>query len=192
MTTNVFGISLRLMVVALAMLFAGSVFAAKTWVWEAENITGQLSGKAFQIAKLTRDPTGKVSEKQVLTIPKAEKGKKIPEDSVQYKINVPADGSYYLWARVRWSTGCGNSVNMSIDGVKGSYVITSGTYDALHWLALLDGKNPLKLTLKKGAVTLTLTSKENGLMLDQFLLTDTARYRPADIYTATKDFVLDK
>lgn len=192
MKNKFYGISLRMLVLMLAMLCAGSVFAAKTWVWEAENITGQLSGKAFQIAKLTRDPTGKVSEKQVLSIPKAEKGKKFPEDSVTYKINVPADGNYYLWARVRWSTGCGNSINMSIEGIKGSYVITDGTYDALHWLALLDGKNPLKLALKKGTETLTLTSKENGLMLDQFLLTDSAKYRPADIYTATKNFVQDK
>lgn len=191
MTNKLYGNSIRLLVLALAMLCAGAVFAAKTWVWEAENITGVLSGKAFQIAKLTRDPTGKVSDKKVLTIPKAEKGKTVPEDSVNYKINVPADGNYYLWARVRWSTGCGNSVNMTIEGIQGSYVITDGTYDALHWLALLDGKNPLKLQLKKGTVTLKLTSKENGLMLDQFLLTDSMKYRPADIYTATKDFVLD-
>ena len=83
--------------------------------------------------------------------------------------------------------GCGNSFYLSLPGVRKTKVILGGdcTYDALHWITLGNAGKPDALKLTKGTMTFTLISKESGIMIDQFLLTTDARYKPAGAYSPT-------
>lgn len=181
----------QLIMVTLCTIFVTSVlFAASPLVWEGEQVKG-LSGRAFKIQKLTKDPTGKVSGNKVIGIDKVAKGQKVASDSAAYRVNIPANGTYYLWARLRWSNGCGNSFLMTISGIRGNWILGGdGTYEALHWLSLSDGGRPRALPLKKGVITFTLGAKESGAMADQFLLTTDRRYVPAGTYKATANLLV--
>lgn len=182
------GAQTLLLAVCATLASSSLVFAATPLVWEAEAATN-LSGKAFKVMKLAQDPSGQVSGKKILGIDKIEKGQPIPKDSVAYKIKIPADGTYYLWVRVRWSDGCGNSIMASISGVKADWKITGPTYGSMQWLTPMDAKNPLALRLKKGTTTVTIKSSESGIMMDQLLLIADKKYKPASIYTPTKDLL---
>ncbi|HEY3379427.1 MAG TPA: hypothetical protein VGL77_18265 [Armatimonadota bacterium] len=181
----------RALCLACGMLCMTSVlYAASPLVWEGEQVAS-FSGKAFKKIKLTGDPMGKVSGNWVVGIDKVEKGEKVAKDDVLYHVKIPATGTYYLWGRVRWSTGCGNSFLMNIAGVKGNWILGGdGTYEVLHWICLSDGPRQLALKLKKGTVDFKLSAKESGTMLDQFLLTTDAKMVPAGIYTTTPNLLL--
>jgi hypothetical protein len=101
-----------------------------------------------------------------------------------FTFDVPKDGSYYLWARVWWNDGCGNSIAMSIDGAKPFTFGQDATYKCWHWV-----KSPPRLSqlkLKAGTHTLTLTNREDGLRIDQILLESNRRFVPIDIETVTQ------
>ncbi|MHB9025352.1 MAG: hypothetical protein ACYC7E_14480 [Armatimonadota bacterium] len=177
------------------LLCAGLLLAAPqryiTIVFEAEQATG-LAKTIFVVEKVTQDASGKISGNKVLAIPKTPQGTKIPRDEVTYKVKIPATGTYYLWTRTFWTTGCGNSVFMKVEGYdSGKWIIGGdGSYDFMHWVCLSDGdnsSNPRPLKLKQGTVTFTLGAREGGVRIDQFLLTTDRKKRPADIYTPTKD-----
>ena len=182
------GTALRVLVVV-AALSCSSALLAKTWIWDGFNTSEKLSGKAFTTLKLTKDPTGQVAGNKVLWTPKMEKGAKPSADSAIYNINIPADGDYYLWARVRWASGCGNTFYITAPGTAQAILGGDGTYDALHWVNWIDAGKPKKLSLHKGVNTITLGARESGTMVNQFLLTDDAKYRPAAAYFATPGFV---
>lgn len=177
------------------VLVAGALLAAKstTLIFEGEQVAN-LSGKGFVFKKYVEDPTGKVSGNKVLAVPKCEAGSKPTKDTVTYKVRIPVTGVYYLWARTFWSTGCGNSFLLQVQGYdtdKEWIIGGDGTYDALHWVCLNDsGDNrtrPRPLRLKKGVVAFTLGVKEGGTMVDEFLLTTDALKRPEGCYKPTPD-----
>jgi len=182
---------MKKIIITLAILAVFSLSSFGTdLVWEAETPTK--AGKVFAVENLTRDPSNNISGNKVLAVPKTPKGEKPKTDEVTYTINVPANGTYYLWARVRWSTGCGNSFLIGMTDIfKGSIIIGGdATYNSLHWVSLKDGKNLKKLTLKKGKQDIILSTKETGsAMCDQFLLTTDAKKKPSGIYSATKNLV---
>jgi len=181
------GSALRALVIVAALYGATALFATE-WIWEGETTSSELSGKAFQVMKLTKDPTGQVAGKKVLGIPKMAKDAKIEADSVDYQLNIPKDGTYYLWARVRWASGCGNTFYITAPGTTKAILGKDATYDALHWICWNDAGKPKKLVLHKGVVTISLGARESGTMVDQFLLTNVATYRPASVYNATPNF----
>ena len=188
-------------ILALAVLCSATrLFAAPvkylTLCWEAEDARG-ITGKVFRVKKLPEDPSGMVSGKKVLEIPRVPKGEKVKPDSVYYKVNIPATGTYYFWARTLWSTGCGNTFTLKLAGFPGDWVIgKDASYDFLHWVCLTDtGDDKSKvrpLHLKKGVLKITLATREAGVMADQFVLTNDPQFQPAGIYKATKDLLVLK
>ncbi len=187
---------------SLAALFSAAIvlWAApqfRTLIFEAEDVQ-KLSGKTFKVMKCIEDPSGKVSGKKVLAVPKLQPGEKVVKDEVTYRVRIPETGTYYFWARTFWSSGCGNSFYLKVEGYNaGEWVIGGdGTYDSLHWVCLSDGgdnNRPRPLQLKKGVVTFTLGAKESGARADQFLLTTDRQKEPQDIYHPTPDLlVIDK
>jgi hypothetical protein len=159
-------------------------------VWEGEDV-GKLPGKVFFVKKKAEDPSGKVSGNKALAVPKLDPGAKVAREEITYKVKVPADGRYYLWARTFWTTGCGNSFFVKVQGYdSGEWIIGGdGTYNMMHWVCLSDtGDNksrPRPLILKKGTVTITFGSRESGTMLDQAVLANDPGFQPAGIYKAT-------
>lgn len=191
MRTRTWGVSIIIMVALFLLMTSTQSFAKDTrWVWEAED--GRIAtGKAFVVKPYVKDPTGPVSGKKVMAIEKLPQGQKVAKDEVTYQVTIPENGVYYLWARVLWSTGCGNSFLFKSQGITGEWVLGGdGTYDAMHWICLSDGNRPRALQLKKGKITFTLGAKESGTRADQFLLTTDRRYVPQGIYKATANLLV--
>lgn len=159
-------------------------------VWEGEDPLVKLPGKVFFIKKKKEDPSTKVSGDKALAVPKVDPGEKVAREDVVFHVNVPADGRYYLWMRTFWTTGCGNSFFVKVQGYdSGEWTIgNDATYNMMHWVCLSDTGNhtkPRPLILKKGKVDITLGSRESGTMLDQAILTSDPDFQPAGVYKPT-------
>jgi hypothetical protein len=162
--------------------------------WEAENTTVTGKDMGFYIATRKEVAGGKVSGGKVLATPKLDPGEKITDpDAVTYQVKIPQDGTYYLWGRCIWSTGCGNTFNIRVEGSTSGQWILGGdsTYDVLHWICLSDGgdnaDSPRPLALKAGTVTITLGQRESATQVDEFMLSTDAKKRPAGDYLPTAD-----
>jgi len=177
------GITAAALLTIASMLFA----AAKSKViFEAEDGT-IVTKQSFRVQKSPEDAGTKASGGKVMAIPKAPLGEKVKPDQVTYKVNIPADGFYVLWGRTYWTTGCGNSFSVKVEGYNDAVWTLGGdaTYDVLHWVCLKDGDTPRKLKLRKGVVTITLVAKEPGVRADEFILTTDAETLPAGVYKPT-------
>ncbi len=191
----------------LGVLCAAALWAAPRYLYLCfEGEDGHVTpfspkAKVFYVKKYSEDASGRVSGKKVLAVPKSvpglfgpeEQDKKPPPEEVTYKVRVPESGKYCLWMRTLWTSGCGNSFGIKVEGQSGKYVIGGdATYDTQHWLCLNDGdtSKPLPMTLAKGVVTITLIAKESGTMVDQFLLTTDSKVTPANVYKPTPDLLV--
>lgn len=99
-----------------------------------------------------------------------------------FEFTVDTKDTYYLWARVWWLDGCGNSLGMSINGEKEFTFGQDATYKQWHWV-----RAPLRLSqldLNAGKHTLRLSNREDGVAVDQILITRNKRYVPVGIEKA--------
>lgn len=156
-------------------LFPAAGFAANAKVcFEAE--------KPASIQSPLKKVTGKgakVSGGGYLEIPwDGNKTKGIGQST--YKFNVKTAGTYYIWARTFWANGCGNSVEVSVNGSDGKILGEDGTYDAWHWVG-----GRARVTLKAGQNTLVLKNRETGVMVDQFFFCQDGDYTPTAIRKIT-------
>ena len=129
-------------------------------------------------------PLRKVSEKGVsgggaVEIP-WDKNKTKGIGSATYKFNVKTPGVYYVWARGFWANGCGNSVEVSVNGSAPKVLGEDGTYDAWHWVG-----GRAKVQLKAGVNTLVLHNRETGVKVDQFFMCQDKDYTPTGIRPIT-------
>ena len=130
-------------------------------------------------------PLRKVAEKGasgngVIEIP-WDKNKTKGIGNATYKFNVKTPGVYYVWARTFWANGCGNSVEVAVNGSSPKVLGEDGTYDAWHWVG---GK--ARVQLKVGVNTLVLHNRETGVKVDQFFFCQDADYTPTGIRPITK------
>lgn len=98
-----------------------------------------------------------------------------------YTFNVKTAGTYYVWARTFWANGCGNSIEVSVNGSDGKILGEDGTYDAWHWVG-----GRARVALKAGANTLVLKNRETGVRVDQFFFAQDGEYTPTGIRKVTK------
>jgi hypothetical protein len=80
-----------------------------------------------------------------------------------------------VWLRTRWNDGCGNSVLVALDGGEPVSVGNDGTYRAWHWIR--GGRHPLTT----GPHRLDIIPSEDGVAVDQILITDDLDYYPSGI-----------
>jgi hypothetical protein len=81
-------------------------------------------------------------------------------------------GEQQLWLRARWRDSCGNSVSLSIDGKDERTVGQDGAYGIWHWVhaGVLNAKGEPQL--------LTLHGREDGIAIDELLLTSQPDFQP--------------
>lgn len=100
--------------------------------------------------------------------------------SATYKFNVKTAGVYYVWARSFWANGCGNSVEVAVNGSPPKVLGEDGTYDSWHWVG---GK--ARVQFKAGANTLVLHNRETGVKVDQYFFCQDKDYTPVGIRSIT-------
>ena len=112
----------------------------------------------------------KNSGKGYVEIPvKANSGKKKGDDVVLpgravFKVNVGHKGTYHLWARVLWRSGCENSFWVKV-GAKPRVLLEESTYNAWHWVKL-----DKQVTLASGVNLIEFQNREDGVCLDEVQL----------------------
>lgn len=101
-----------------------------------------------------------------------------------YEIDIPTDGFYYLWARVYWDNECSNSLSVQINDGPLFLFGQTATYKTWHWV-----RSPPRLAvmnLSQGANRLTFHNREDGIRIDQVLLTRNRRLIPVGIEPVTQ------
>jgi hypothetical protein len=100
-----------------------------------------------------------------------------------WKFTVEREGKYILWCRVWWADECGNSLTMYLDDNRPFIFGQDSTYKTWHWVKALSSLK--QLTLDAGEHTLTVKHREDGMRIDQILLTRHKRYIPVGVEDTT-------
>lgn len=109
--------------------------------------------------------------------PKVEAGKAV------FAFETPVDGNFILWCRVWWEGECSNSFTVQIDDQPAFLFGEDATYKVWHWVKYPVARTTKPLQLSKGRHTLTFRNREDGVRLDQVLLSADRRFVPVDIET---------
>ena len=99
-------------------------------------------------------------------------------------VDVSEDGSYFFWLRAYWEGECSNSLQVRIDDRPPFVVGEDGTYHTWHWVKYPMSRLTTLPALSRGRHTLTLLNREDGVRMDQILLTTDKRFVPVGIEKA--------
>lgn len=165
-------------------LAASGLCHAANLVVEAE-ACGELEAPFVRVAAATPPPgviaVSGASGENYLALPQGSGNPPaVTAGKAVYDITIPADGTYTLWLRGWWDDSCGNSVSVQIADLP-VFMVEDSTYKTWHWV-----KSPPRLSqlqLKAGPLRLALLNREDGVRIDQILLTSDRRYVPVDIET---------
>lgn len=163
---------------ALPLLAAG-LATAGTVCLEAEAARDVQAPMAIAKADPARDGRDPMSGDACLVVPEgAGKPPKVGGSAV-LDFEVAEAGTYVLWTRAWWTDRCGNSVSVAVDDGK-PCIVEDSTYKSWHWLKL----KAVTFNLSAGKHRLKLLNREDGVRLDQFLLTTDAGFVPVGIEKA--------
>lgn len=98
-----------------------------------------------------------------------------------FTVDVPEDDSFTLWCRVWWEGECSNSFNVKADDQPVFLFGEDATYKVWHWVKYPVSRTTPPLKLAKGKRTLTFHNREDGVRLDQILLSADKRFVPVEI-----------
>lgn len=104
-----------------------------------------------------------------------------PNGKAILKVTVPADGNYTLWCRVWWEGECSNSFTVTVNDDPPFLFGEDATYKAWHWVRYPVSRTAKPLSLKAGENTLSFLNREDGVRLDQVVLSADRRFVPVDI-----------
>lgn len=155
------------------VILGGDGIAVAVEGWHA--VDGASGGKYIEIpqAPIKSPEEEKDSE---------DSSKKIQGKAV-YEFEVASAGVYYLWCRVWWLDSCGNSLSINLDAAKPFAFGQDRTFKTWHWVKAIDGLK--QLNLSGGTHTLTIHAREDGVRVDQILLTKNKNYVPVGIEDVT-------
>ena len=138
--------------------------SAKIFVYEAENTLRPLK------PPLCVQPANDASGNSVLAIPlDAGKG----QGFAAYSFPGLPDGDYAVWQRVWWTDGCSDSIACVVG--EEMAVVSDGIHQRWHWL------RPVRTFHLTSQTELRLVNREDGIMVDQILLTTDSGYQPRGI-----------
>ena len=97
-----------------------------------------------------------------------------------YRIDVPEEGAFTLWCRVWWEGECSNSFTVNADDQPAFLFGEDATYKTWHWVKYPVSRTVSPIKLAKGPHTLTFSNREDGVKLDQILLSADKRFVPVE------------
>ncbi|MDD3543855.1 MAG: hypothetical protein PHG96_00680 [Kiritimatiellae bacterium] len=106
---------------------------------------------------------------------------KVTDGKAVFAFEVPSDGIFTLWCRVWWEGECSNSFTVQSDDGAAFLFGEDATYKVWHWVKYPVARTTAPLRLSKGRHTLTFRNREDGVRLDQILLSADRRFVPVDI-----------
>lgn len=167
---------LSLLVSPLCLVAAPLVFEAETAV-EIEApvalVTNAVAGA---------DVNHSASDNAYLKIPEgAGNPPKLEKGFAKFEIEIPSAGGYFLWARTLWEGECSNSFTIQIDDTPPFLFGEDQTFNAWHWVRYPVSRVAKPIQLTAGKHTIIFRNREDGVALDQFLLSSEKRFVPVAI-----------
>ncbi len=161
-------------------MMAIRAMADNTVCFEAED-SKELKAPVKIVEVTDKAEAAKVSGSKIIEIEQgAGEGSKVG-GLAKYKIELKQEGTYYFWARCWWLDSCGNSFGMKI-GDKPEFIMgNDGTYKSWHWV-----KAKISLMLEKGVYDLEINNREDGIKIDQILITSDRKLIPVEIEKSEK------
>lgn len=101
-----------------------------------------------------------------------------PNGTAHYLLEVPRAGRYRAWLRMRWLDECSNSMVL-VPPAGDQLTLTDAVFKRWHWV-----RSPA-FVLAEGVQELVLRNREDGVGVDQLLLTTTAVPPPEGLLTPT-------
>ena len=98
-----------------------------------------------------------------------------------FEVELPVDGVYTLWCRVYWEGECSNSFNVQIDDMPIFIFGENATFKIWHWVRYPVSRTAKPVALSKGKHSITFFNREDGVRLDQVILSADKRFVPVDI-----------
>lgn len=114
-----------------------------------------------------------VGENRTLTVPDGILQPGTEYAPAVYAFSLSRATTLTLWLRASWHDGCGNSIAASIDDAPPRLVGNDGSYHTWHWV------RAFQVELVAGEHELKLHPREDGLALDQLLLTSDPAAHPS-------------
>ena len=114
----------------------------------------------------------------------AGKTPKVKAGTAKFSVEIPADGAYTFWLRTCWEGECSNTLLVQIDDQRPFLVGADATFHAWHWIKYPLSKMTPPPAMTKGTHTLTIIHREDGVRLDQLLLSSSPRFVPVGIEKA--------
>ncbi len=109
---------------------------------------------------------------------------KVTTGKATLSLDLPADGAYTLWCRVYWEGECSNSFSVQIDDRPVFLIGEDATFKTWHWVRYPVARTATPIVLAKGPHTLSFLNREDGVRLDQVLLSADKRFVPIDVEPA--------
>lgn len=103
------------------------------------------------------------------------------EGSALYAFENPQKGDFTLWCRVWWNGECSNSFTVRINDAPAFLFGEDATYKAWHWVKYPVARTSPAIKLDAGKVSLKIENREDGIMIDQIILSSDKRFVPVDI-----------
>ena len=125
---------------------------------------------------------GAASSKVLEVLDNAGKPPEGKEPSMEYggavfQVDVPAAGAYRIYLRVWWEGSCGNTLNVLVGDEKKSITVGNDSkYNQWHWVEV-----PRQYQLAQGPSSIAILNREDGIKLDQILITSDLAYVPQGI-----------
>lgn len=95
--------------------------------------------------------------------------------SVTYRVDMPRDGQYRLWARALWKDGCTNAFFLTANHGPRFVFGNDAVFGAWHWV------KGQRVALKRGVNYIVFANHSDGTALDKLVLTDDPLYVPAGL-----------
>jgi len=103
------------------------------------------------------------------------------EGKAVFTVDIPAEAEYTLWARVYWDDECSNSFTVAVDDQPGFVFGEDASYKVWHWVKFPVSRTAKPIRLTQGKHTVTFHNREDGVCLDQILLSADKRFVPVDV-----------
>lgn len=114
---------------------------------------------------------------------------------MEYQVNFPNSGSYYVWARVYFPHSNSNSIHVGINDTPvtyGSLGLSDAVYDSWHWVGQLwDGQRVSISVPSAGTHTVSVWMREDGTLVDSLLFTQDVDFVPGSGASSSEDIYYD-
>ncbi len=133
--------------------------------------------KPFEVLDLEGKPeASEVSGGKCLEVEQGDGGGSKAGGHAVFRFDIAEPGTYYFWARCWWGDSCGNSFGVKVGEGAEFLFGNNRTYKVWHWY-----KARVPLKLEKGMQELRILNREDGIRIDQILITSDRALVPVGI-----------